>query len=223
MTGLRAAVAAGVCFVLLALAVAAGATTEMDVAIRDTLRPGDVWGEHQLAADVVVEGLRPVVMVAVLLTVGAAVSLLRRSWAPLALAGLLVLAAALPALAVKAALHRTDPHHELSSAGSFPSGHVLLVLVGLGGMLLVAAVRTRWWHWLLVGAATSAMAVSLVVQAAHWSTDALGGALLGVVVLGSAHLLVRRGPAAPLGGRRVTPPRGTSCTPPRTDRGDRVR
>ena len=35
-------------------------------------------------------------------------------------------------------LRRTDPHHELSSSGSFPSGHTLVLLVCLGVALLLA-------------------------------------------------------------------------------------
>lgn len=206
MTGLRAAVTAAGLFALLALAVATGSTTAVDVAVRDTMRPGDVWGEPQLVADVVVEGLRPEVVIAVLLTVGVAVSVLRRAWGPFACTILLVVAAALPAAAAKVALRRTDPHHDLSSIGSFPSGHVMFVLVGVGGVLLVASVRSRWWHWVLVGAATLAMGISLLLQAAHWSTDVLGGVFLGVTVLGSAHQVVR-GHLPALGPRPHSTPR----------------
>ena len=203
MTGCRLAAVATVGFVMLTLLVAAGATRELDVTVRDVMRPGDVWGDPQLAADVVVEGIRPEVVVVGMLAVGAVVSMLRRTWAVLVRTVLLVAAAALPALVVKVTLGRPDPHDQMSSIGSFPSGHVMFVLVGLGGMLLVTLTHVRWWQWLAVGTLTVAMGVSLLLQAAHWSTDVIGGALLGVSVLGAAHRPWRR--SGPASARRRVP------------------
>ena len=58
--------------------------------------------------------------------------------------------------------------------GSFPSGHMVSVLVCLGGALLVVQQRPRWWEWVLVGLVDLAMGLSLLLQAAHWLTDVVG-------------------------------------------------
>jgi membrane-associated phospholipid phosphatase len=173
--------------------VATGATASADAAIRDTMRPHDVWGTSQAWADVVVEGLRSDVMVALVITVTAVFSLVRRNWIPLAHGALLVLTSSAVVAAAKLSLSRTDPHHDPSSIGSFPSGHVMFVLVGLGGLLIVSGLRTSWVHWAVVAAATVAMGVALLIQGAHWGSDVLGGALLGLLVLGAADHVVQRG------------------------------
>lgn len=174
-------------FVLLTILVVVGATRGFDVAIRDLMRPQDQWGERQVAADVVVEGLRPEVLLMVLLVVGATASARSRSWYPFAYLVLLAGGAALPAFVVKVAVARTDPHDQMSSIGSFPSGHVLFILVIMWGIAAVATADRRWWVRLLVGGATALMGVALLLQAAHWATDVIGGVLLGTAVLGTAH------------------------------------
>lgn len=211
-----------VAFVLLTLTVMAGATAGADEAVRDVMRPQDVWGANQVAADVVVEGLRSEVVIMIMLMVGAVLSVVRRAWTPVAHTALLAVMAAVSTVVVKLSLHRTDPHHDLSSIGSFPSGHVTFVLVGLGGMLVASGVRIGWKHWAVVAAATITMGVSLLLQAAHWGSDVLGGVLLGLLVLGAADHVVRRVRHASL-EEAVTPPRGTACTPPTTARDGRAR
>ncbi|WP_107771339.1 phosphatase PAP2 family protein [Nocardioides sediminis] len=174
-------------FALLTVLVVVGATRGFDVAVRDLMRPQDQWGERQVAADVVVEGLRPEVLLMVLLVVGATSSARSRSWYPFAYVVLLSGGAALPALAVKVTVARTDPHDQMSSIGSFPSGHVLFVLVVLGGIAAVGVADRLWWVRLLVGGTTALMGVALLLQAAHWATDVIGGVLLGTAVLGAAY------------------------------------
>lgn len=192
--GWSGTVVAFVGFVLLTILVVMGATRGFDVAVRDLMRPQDQWGERQVAADVVVEGLRPEVLLMVLLVVGATASALSRSWYPFAHVVLLAAGAALPALAVKVTVGRTDPHDQMSSIGSFPSGHVLFVLVVLGGIAAVAFADRQWWVRLLVGGAAALMGVALLLQAAHWATDVIGGVLLGTAVLGTARHSPLAGP-----------------------------
>jgi membrane-associated phospholipid phosphatase len=172
-----------VTFVLLTLLVATGATDPADVAVRDSLRPDDVWGTVQVRADAIVEGLEPVRTLPVFAVCVSLVAWLRRSWQPVAYALALLAAAGLPALAVKATMGRTDPHRELSSLGSYPSGHVLVLLVCLGGLLLLARRSPRWWEWALVALVDLSMVLALLVQATHWFTDVVAGVLLGVVAL----------------------------------------
>lgn len=200
-------------FVLLTALVATGATASADTAIRDTMRPHDVWGRSQVWADVVVEGLRSEVMAALVVIAAAVFSVVRRSWTPLAHGMLLVLASSGAVAAAKLSLSRTDPHHDPSSIGSFPSGHVMFVLVGLGGLLIVSGLRTSWLLWAVVGAATVAMGAALLIQGAHWGSDVLGGALLGLLVLGATdHLVQRRAsdPSAGLGAGTAHAGAGTS-------------
>lgn len=177
------AFAGAVAFVVLGVLVATGATRSLDVAAREAFRPDGVWGDTQLRADVVVEGMRPVVVLAVLVAAGAAMSLVRMSPRPLGFALALGLVAGVPALAVKRALARTDPYGNLSSIGSFPSGHVMFVTVCLGGLLLMVRPRTVWWQWAGVASGAALMAVCMLLQAAHWLTDVVGGFLLGVIAL----------------------------------------
>lgn len=207
-----------VAFVLLTLLVATGATDRVDVAVRDTLRPDDVWGTVQVRADTVVEGLKPARTLLVFAVCVSLVAGLRRSWRPVVHALALLAIAGLPALAVKAAMARTDPHRELSSLGSYPSGHVLVLLVCLGGLVLLGRQGHRWWRWVLVALVDLVMAVALLVQATHWLTDVVAGVLLGVVALLATARLAHDGTLRPPRhtGRRGAPraPRRTVAPPP---------
>ena len=89
-------------------------------------------------------------------------------------------------------LQRTDPHYELSSIGAFPSGHTLVALVCLGAALLLVRRRPTVWQWLLVLAADAVMAWALLWQSAHWLTDVIGGALLGVATLAATYGVATR-------------------------------
>lgn len=201
-------------FAVLTLLVEIGATRLVDVAARDFFRPDDVWGPVQIRVDTVVEGLEPARVLPVYAALVTLLAWSRRSWRPMVHALALLAAAGLPALLVKRTMARTDPHGDLSSIGSFPSGHVLVLLVCLAGAVLLVRQEPRWWQWALVAMVDLAMAGSLLLQAAHWLTDVVGGALLGVAALAStAHLLAR----APDGtGRRAGRPpraRGAAASP----------
>jgi undecaprenyl-diphosphatase len=181
------AVLAATAFVLLTVLVASGATRALDVAARDLFRPHDVWGAVQIRADVVVEGLRPRNTALVLMVVTLVACAHRRSWRPAAFSALVAGVAAALALATKVVVGRSDPHLDMSTAGgSFPSGHTLGVLVCLGTSLLLLSRRPRWWAWAVVGIVTAAMGLALLLEAAHWLTDVLGGVLLGIAVLAGA-------------------------------------
>jgi membrane-associated phospholipid phosphatase len=126
----------------------------------------------------------------------------------------LLATAGIPALLVKRAVARTDPHHVLSSMGSFPSGHVLVLLVCLGGLLLLVRRSPRWWQWTLVLLVDLAMATSLLLQAAHWLTDVVAGFVLGIAALAAtAHLARGRAEAQ-------SSPREVAAAPPARSRSD---
>ncbi len=181
------AAASAVAFLVLTVLVATHATQHLDVAARDRFRPDDVWGTTQMRVDLIVEGLKPRNLLPVFALVVAVCCLRRRSWRPAVHAAVLACVAGALTMLTKVLLERPDPHHEMSAVGgSFPSGHMVSVLIFLGGALLVLQRRPPWWEWLLVGLVDLAMGLSLLLQAAHWLTDVVGGALLGVAVLATA-------------------------------------
>ena len=188
-----AAVAAAA-FIVLTVLVAAGATRDLDVAARDHFRPHDVWGTTQMRVDVLVEGLKPSKVVPLLALVTVVACVRNRSWRPAVYAVLLAGVAGTLTMITKVVVERPDPHQDMTAVGgSFPSGHTVAVLVCLGTALLLLQERPRWWEWVAVGLVGLAMGLSLLLQAAHWFTDVLGGLLLGLVVLATAVGLRVRG------------------------------
>jgi membrane-associated phospholipid phosphatase len=163
--------------------------------VRDALRPGDEWGTTQERVDVLVEGLKPRNIAALLALFGGAVALWRRTWRPAVYVASVAVATGVLTLGVKFLLQRTDPHYEMTAlGGSFPSGHTASVVVGFGLTVLVLRSRSRWWDWLAVAVVGAAMAFSLVAQAAHWFTDVVGGGVLGVLILAVASTSTLRAP-----------------------------
>jgi membrane-associated phospholipid phosphatase len=185
---------AAVTFVVLTVLVAAHATRDLDVAARDYFRPDDVWGTTQIRVDVVVEGLKPRNMVPLLGLAALLACLRRRSWRPAAYAVLLAGVAGAVTMLTKVLLERPDPHQDMTAVGgSYPSGHTVTVLICLGGAILVLQQRPRWWEWAVVWVAGVGMGLALLLQAAHWLTDVLGGLLLALAVLAAATGLRVRG------------------------------
>lgn len=186
-------------FVAVTVVVVTGVVQPLDEQVIRSVRPHDVWGEPQVRLSAWVHRLRPAAML-VLLAVACVVASVRgRSWRPAVIALLLVGASTGLLLLVKVVLGRPDPHGALSSSGgSYPSGHMLAVLVCLGGCVLVLAPRRRWW-WVVLAAAAGLMATALVVTATHWPSEVVGGALLGLAVLMAAGWGSRRRPGTPAG------------------------
>ena len=93
--------------------------------------------------------------------------------------------AALVTLLVKVALARPDPHGTgTGHGGSFPSGHMVGVVLGVA--LVVHLLAPRALRGLWVGGAAAGlfiMGTGLVVIGAHWFSDVVGGLLLGFAVL----------------------------------------
>jgi membrane-associated phospholipid phosphatase len=182
------AISSAVAFTVLAVSVHLDIWDGYDAVVREWARPGDVWGPTQLRADYVVEGLRPAVIAILLVAFTVACCVKRRSVRPLVfVAGVGVLTAALTIVA-KVAVGRPDTHGTVANShgGSFPSGHVIAIIVCLGLAALVAQRRVRRWVWLVPALGGALMAASLLVQAAHWSTDVAGGGLLAAGVLAGA-------------------------------------
>ncbi|TYL50157.1 hypothetical protein FXB39_10935 [Nocardioides sp. BGMRC 2183] len=170
----------------LTLLVALDATQALDDAAKQLFRPDDVWSTPQHRAGEVIDGLKPLHAVALGGAVTLWLSLRRRSLAPLLLLGATVLVTGAATWIAKRALERPDTHG--LGASSYPSGHVAVLLVVLGCLLLLT-VRTRWWMWIGAGAVVGVMALSLLLQSTHWLADILGGGLLGLAVLAGASAL----------------------------------
>lgn len=184
------ALASALAFAILSILVATGATHDLDDAVRQHFRPDDIWSTNQLIFGNVVDGLGPPVAVGILLLSGAAAGWRRRSPGPLIYVGALGSCAVVLTAVAKISLHRPDPHGGLSlQGGAYPSGHMVLLLVSLGGAILVLRARSRWWEWLLVAFAEVLMGVSLLFLAMHWFTDVIGGALLGLVIVAPVSLV----------------------------------
>ena len=171
-------------FAALSVLVHLGLLNAFDSVVREWARPQDVWRAAQMRADLVVEGLRPAVLAGLLAAFTGAYCVKRRSWRPAAFVGSVGLITAILTVATKAAVGRPDPHGFLSNdGGSFPSGHTIVVIVCLGLAVLVALPRAGRWMWLVPAVGGSLMAASLLLQAAHWSTDIVGGGLFATGVL----------------------------------------
>ena len=178
---------AATAFVVLAVLVAAHATQDLDVAARNHFRPHDVWGTTQMRVDVVVEGLKPSKVLPLLALVAVVACVRRRSWRPAAYAALLAAVTGALTMRHQGDGRTADPHHDMTAVGgSFPSGHTVTVLICLGGAILLLQERPRWWEWAVVGLVGMAMGLALLLQAAHWFTDVVGGLLLGLAVLAAA-------------------------------------
>jgi membrane-associated phospholipid phosphatase len=206
---------AGSLFMVLAVLVETGATASLDAEIRDALRPDNVWGPSQARLNPIIDGIDPPRALGLLAAVGLVLALRRRSWWPGLYAALVAVAAVGPLMVTKFLVARPDPRHEMTAVGgSFPSGHLLAVVVCLGGCLMLLVPRTRWWQWLPIAVIGSLMGAALVVCAAHWFTDVVGGALLAIAMVGlleafpPRHLVFRRGvPLRAVLRRDPAPPR----------------
>jgi membrane-associated phospholipid phosphatase len=87
-------------------------------------------------------------------------------------------------VASKIMVGRLNTHGVLgSNRGSFPSGHVVGVVVCLGLVVLVSGPRAGRSVWLIPACVGAVMGASLLLQAAHWFSDIVGGGLLAAAIL----------------------------------------
>ena len=177
----------GVALVILSVVVAADRTVALDSWARELFRPDDEWGRLQVQVDVIVEGLRPRNAGALLALVTAAVALWRRSWSPVVCVALVFATGIAMTLALKAIVGRADTHGQLGTlGGSYPSGHVVVLFLLTGCIVLLVWEHPSRLAWSLVGAVALVMAWALLVQTAHWLTDVVGAVLIGVLILSVA-------------------------------------
>jgi membrane-associated phospholipid phosphatase len=185
----RLAVGALGAFTTLAVCVRLGLLNRLDAIVRESARPHNVWGTTQLRADLVVEGMRPTVMAALLAAFTAAYCIKRQSLRAALFVGAVCLTTGALTLATKALVARPDPHGLIGNeGGSFPSGHVIGVMLAMGIVVMLARPLVGRWIWLIPALVGGLMGASLLLQAAHWSADIVGGGLLATGVLAIASL-----------------------------------
>lgn len=186
---LKTLLVVSLCFVVLTLLVHRHWTNGLDEWAQRTLRPEGVWGELQIKADVIVEGLRPRNSVGLAAVAAAVTGIRRHSWGPLISVGGIFVMGGLATVGVKFALKRTDTAGVIGGiGGSYPSGHVVCVTLLAGCLALLLFRQPRWWVWTLVNLGGMLMGICLLVQASHWLTDVVGGLLLSGAVLTSGGL-----------------------------------
>jgi membrane-associated phospholipid phosphatase len=174
-------------FTALAVVVHLGLLNGLDSIVRQWARPQDVWGPAQLRADVVVEGLRPVIVAVLLVTFTLAYCATYRSLKPAAFVGAIGVVTAGLTVASKIVVGRLNTHGVPgSNGGSFPSGHMIGVLICLGLVVLLLRPQAGRWIWLIPAFFGALMGASLLLDAAHWFTDIVGGGLLGTAILAAA-------------------------------------
>lgn len=184
MTRGRVLAACTAALVVLSVLVATGRTAALDDWARELFRPHDQWGTLQVQVDTIVEGLRPRNALALLVGVTALAALARRSWWPAVSVAVVVAVGAGITLLLKVVVGRADTHGEVGLlSGSYPSGHVVTVLLLAGCTALLLRERPGVTAWSVVAAAGGVMAWALLVQTAHWLTDVVGAVLVGAVVL----------------------------------------
>jgi membrane-associated phospholipid phosphatase len=191
-----AAALSAIAFLVLSVVVAAGLTQSLDDNARELFRPGDRWGDTQTRFGYLVDGLAPPIT-GPLLAIGSAIAAWRaRSLRPLVFAGATGSLAVALTLAAKAAMDRSDGHGDLHGvATSYPSGHMVLLLISAGGLLLIYVPQARWL-WVALGVLAVTMGIAILVVAMHWLTDVVASVLLGVTLLAIAALFRGWLPAA---------------------------
>jgi membrane-associated phospholipid phosphatase len=180
-------VAAALGFLVVTSLVALRVSQPLDEMLVAWFRPDDGWGTEQVVLEPVIDALGPRRMFVLLGLAGVVASLREVSWRPIVFVALLAVAAVAHTLVAKYALHRPDPHLEMTGmGGSYPSGHMVAVLACLGGCVLLLRRRPHKWPWLVVGMAATLMGAALLFTAAHWPTDVVGGGMLGLTLLAGA-------------------------------------
>ncbi|MGN6244219.1 MAG: glycosyltransferase [Motilibacteraceae bacterium] len=140
----------------------------------------------------------------VLLGVSVLLAARRRSWRPLVVAGLGLLALNVVAGALKLGIGRSNPYsgsdHLFVGGTEYPGGHASNVVLTWGLLCWVLArySRLRVRPWVAAGAV--AVPTLLVTGAGlyldwHWFSDQVGGVLLGAVLLGVIAEVDERAPA----------------------------
>jgi len=187
----------GALFLVVTALVAAGATHRLDTAVNDWLVPVGSWNDkHQLASDIP-DWTAPHFQVVAFGLFVLALAWRRRSRTPVVVAGLLIGGTTVAVLCLKRVVPRVDTGGHLTGAGSYPSGHLAITVATVGGVLILLVARTHWWQWALVALAPLGMAGCILYGSIHWTSDVVGGALLGATAVALACGILDRAGVTP--------------------------
>jgi membrane-associated phospholipid phosphatase len=157
----------------------------LDVAVRQVAIPGGIWGPTQIRANHVVDTLAPTHLAVPLLAVVLGLCLFRRSLRAFVVLALVGVPVVVVTLGSKWAMAHADPGTVPVGHGSFPSGHLVSIVLAFGVAVLLCRPGTRW-GWLVPVAMGCLMGSALVLAAVHPATDVIGAGLLAAGALAAA-------------------------------------
>lgn len=173
------------CYVGFAVAVHFRLLDSLDLAVRRTARPGNMWGPRQIRAARVVDALQPTRFLYLLALLVGTLSLFRRSLRPLLAAAAVGLPVIIVTAATKFLMEHSDPSIFPVGHGGFPSGHTITVIVVFGVAVLLFRPHTRW-GWTIPAATGAVTASALILADIHPATDVVGAGLLAATALNGA-------------------------------------
>lgn len=172
-------------YALFSLAVHLRMLDHLDLAVRDASRPGGVWGPLQVRSDRLVKELRPTHVGLPMLLIVAVLSIVRRSLRPILVVAVVGTPVAVVTLGTKWAMAHSEANPAPIAHGSFPSGHMVSIIMAFGLVVLLLRPGTRW-GWGLPTLAGLVMGSALILATVHPATDVIGAALLCVAALTGA-------------------------------------
>jgi membrane protein DedA with SNARE-associated domain/membrane-associated phospholipid phosphatase len=133
---------------------------------------------------------------------------LRRDWKVGTATGLFLLAAKLLVIGMKYLTARPRPQANLLFGSfdtfSFPSSHVVMATVAYGIVSMLASQSLGRWSKAIITASIGLLVISIgfsrLYLGAHWTSDVLGGFLLGCVLLAGFAVMIEAMPR-----RRINP------------------
>lgn len=172
-------------YALFSVAVHLRMLDHLDLAVRDASRPGGVWGPLQIRSDRLVKELQPTHVGLPLLLIVAALSIVRRSLRPIVVVAVVGTPVAVVTLGTKWVMAHSEANPAPIAHGSFPSGHMVSIIIAFGIAVLLLRPRTRW-GWGLPTVAGLVMGSALILATVHPATDVIGAGLLCVAALTGA-------------------------------------
>jgi undecaprenyl-diphosphatase len=172
---------------LTAIVVGNGSLPVVDDWVRTLFTPVPRDGLARLVVLAVSIGASAQVGVGLLLLVGGAFALVRRSWRPAVLAWATAGALLVSVLFTKVLVDRfRTPTGIVDPEPAYPSGHATTALVAYGVVVLLLGIsspQVRRWAWGAVALYAVLIGVGRVYLGAHWASDVLAGWLLGGIIL----------------------------------------